>query len=179
MLNNKYRITVVQMNFQRIGILFSTHCKYFFTVLLFLSKFFEIIFQEPSSIIVGSSEFSSTEKSNEVFSTKEQDKELRNTYQEDEPLFKEEYKPSVEVNKIESIILNEEKESLKEEFNLFDKLDNTDTYVTYYVYIVKEEDTLDKILTKYNTTKESISIYNDIENIKPGTKLIIPSTYNE
>ena len=119
------------------------------------------------------------EKSNEVFSTKEQDKELRNTYQEDEPLFKEEYKPSVEVNKIESIILNEEKESLKEEFNLFDKLDNTDTYVTYYVYIVKEEDTLDKILTKYNTTKESISIYNDIENIKPGTKLIIPSTYNE
>lgn len=119
------------------------------------------------------------EKSNEVFSTKEQDKELRNTYQEDEPLFKEEYKPSIEVNKIESIILNEEKESLKEEFNLFDKLDNTDTYVTYYVYIVKEEDTLDKILTKYNTTKESISIYNDIENIKPGTKLIIPSTYNE
>ena len=119
------------------------------------------------------------EKSNEVFSTKEQDKELRNTYQEDEPLFKEEYKPSIEANKIESIILNEEKESLKEEFNLFDKLDNTDTYVTYYVYIVKEEDTLDKILTKYNTTKESISIYNDIENIKPGTKLIIPSTYNE
>lgn len=119
------------------------------------------------------------EKSNEVFSTKEQDKELRNTYQEDEPLFKEEYKPSIEVNKIESVILNEEKESLKEEFNLFDKLDNTDTYVTYYVYIVKEEDTLDKILTKYNTTKESISIYNDIENIKPGTKLIIPSTYNE
>ena len=45
------------------------------------------------------------EKSNEVFSTKEQDKELRNTYQEDEPLFKEEYKPSIEVNKIESIIL--------------------------------------------------------------------------
>ena len=119
------------------------------------------------------------EKSNEVFSTKEQDKELRNTYQEDEALFKEEYKPSIEANKIESIILNEEKESLKEEFNLFDKLDNTDTYVTYYVYIVKEEDTLDKILTKYNTTKESISIYNDIENIKPGTKLIIPSTYNE
>ena len=119
------------------------------------------------------------EKSNEVFSTKEEDKELRNTYQEDESLFKEEYKPSIEVNKIESIILNEEKESLKEEFNLFDKLDNTDTYVTYYVYIVKEEDTLDKILTKYNTTKESISIYNDIENIKPGTKLIIPSTYNE
>ena len=119
------------------------------------------------------------EKSNEVFSTKEEDKELRNTYQEDEPLFKEEYKPIVEVNKIESIIINEEKESLKEEFNLFDKLDNTDTYVTYYVYIVKEEDTLDKILTKYNTTKESISIYNDIENIKPGTKLIIPSTYNE
>ena len=119
------------------------------------------------------------EKTNKVFSTKEEDKELRNTYQEDEPLFKEEYKPSIEVNKIESIILNEEKESLKEEFNLFDKLDNTDTYVTYYVYIVKEEDTLDKILTKYNTTKESISIYNDIENIKPGTKLIIPSTYNE
>lgn len=62
----------------------------------------------------------------------------------------------------------------KDEFNIFDNIDNSDTYVTYHVYIVKETDTIDTIIEKYNVKKESISLYNNIENIKPGTKLIIP-----
>lgn len=48
-------------------------------------------------------------------------------------------------------------------------------YVTYRVYKVLDNDNLDTILTKYNITKEMLSNYNDIENIKPGEKLIIPT----
>ena len=71
---------------------------------------------------------------------------------------------------LDSINLN----NTNDEFNIFDNIDNSDTYVTYHVYIVKETDTIDTKTEKYNVKKESISLYNNIENIKPGTKLIIP-----
>ena len=60
--------------------------------------------------------------------------------------------------------------------DLFSNLDDSETYTTYYVYIVKEEDTIDKILIKYGITKEAFEDYNDITNIKPGDKVIIPKT---
>lgn len=58
--------------------------------------------------------------------------------------------------------------------DLFSNLDSTETYTTYYVYIVKEEDTIDKILIKYGVSKEELENYNDITDIKPGDKIIIP-----
>ncbi len=60
--------------------------------------------------------------------------------------------------------------------DLFSNLDDTETYTTYYVYIVKEEDTIDKILTKYGVTKDDLEAYNTIAEIKPGDKVIIPKT---
>lgn len=63
--------------------------------------------------------------------------------------------------------------------DLFSNLDDTETYTTYYVYIVKEEDTIDKILAKYSITKEDLESYNDITDIKPGDKVIIPKTRGE
>lgn len=60
--------------------------------------------------------------------------------------------------------------------DLFSNLDDTETYTTYYVYIVKEEDTIDKILTKYGVTKEDLEAYNDLASIKPGDKVIVPKT---
>lgn len=51
-----------------------------------------------------------------------------------------------------------------------------DTFQSYYVYIVRDNDTLDEILTKYKTTKEELSEYNNLEEIKIGAKLIIPSS---
>lgn len=50
-----------------------------------------------------------------------------------------------------------------------------DEYVTYRVYKVMDGDTLDSILSKYNITKEMLADYNNIENINPGDKLIIPT----
>lgn len=52
-------------------------------------------------------------------------------------------------------------------------------YVTYRVYKVTETDTIDTIITKYNVTKEMLSDYNNIENIIPGDKLIIPTNQND
>lgn len=102
------------------------------------------------------------------------------------------YTPSIELNKPEKIILepktaiiNQDQTdtnqniTINNEFNIFENIDSADTYVTYYVYIVKEEDSLDKILEKYNVTKEELANYNTLENITPGTKLIIPSQVNE
>ena len=59
--------------------------------------------------------------------------------------------------------------------NIFNPTDEEEKYVTYRVYKVLENDTLDTILSKYNITKEDLSEYNNIENITLGDKLIIPT----
>ena len=60
------------------------------------------------------------------------------------------------------------------DINLFN-IDSGETYSTYYVYIVKEDDTIDKILEKYSITKEELELYNNIESIKTLDKIIIPT----
>lgn len=74
---------------------------------------------------------------------------------------------------LEEMLQNSDKKSF------FDSLDGNETYSSYYVYIVKEEDNIDKILAKYNISKEALASYNDISNIKVGDKLIIPEVKNE
>lgn len=59
--------------------------------------------------------------------------------------------------------------------NTVNPINTEETYLTYNIYIVKEDDTLDKILERSNTTKEKLKEYNDIENIHTGIKLIIPN----
>lgn len=58
----------------------------------------------------------------------------------------------------------------------FDAINEEEKYVTYRVYTVLDNDTLDKIIEKYNTTKEELSKYNSLEDIHPGIKLIIPES---
>ena len=69
-----------------------------------------------------------------------------------------------------------EKQEIKnEQKNIFDNyLNETDEYSTYYVYIVREGDTIETILSKYNTTKEKLEEYNNLDEIKLGDKIIIP-----
>lgn len=59
--------------------------------------------------------------------------------------------------------------------NLFDNLKMEETYSTYLVYFVKENDNIEKILDKYKITKEELKNYNDLSNIKVNDKLIIPT----
>ena len=66
-------------------------------------------------------------------------------------------------------------ENNNENIDIFNGINSDDGYVTYRVYRVMEGDTIDKIIEKYNTTKEELEKYNDLGDIKIGDKLIIPS----
>ena len=87
-----------------------------------------------------------------------------------------------EVREVELPIINPEPEEEPEtmvtnentNINIFSNPDE-DNYVTYHVYPVTEGDTLDKILEKYNVTKEDLAKYNPNLDIHPGDKLIIPA----
>lgn len=92
--------------------------------------------------------------------------------------------PTINIENVnENININEntninENINTNESVNLFDNISNTETYSTYYVYIVKDSDTIENILEEFKVTKEELSNYNDISNIKANDKLIIP-TNNE
>ncbi len=111
------------------------------------------------------------EPSKEVFLIKEE----RN-----KDYFIEEYTPAIEIPTPKNIILDNPQEQIPDNnFNIFDNISSQETYSTYYVYIVKEEDNLEKILEKYNVKKDDLANYNNLDNITKGTKLIIPSLNNE
>ena len=85
-----------------------------------------------------------------------------------------------EKENIESVVNKEElsrinTDDVKSFFDNFD--DNNEVYSTYRICIVKENDTIENIILKYNITKEVLEQYNDINDIKIGDKLIIPSSY--
>lgn len=50
----------------------------------------------------------------------------------------------------------------------------TDTYKTYHIHIVKDNENLEMICEKYKSSKETLLEYNDLNEIVPGDKLIIP-----
>ena len=53
--------------------------------------------------------------------------------------------------------------------------DEKKDYSIYRVYVYSDNDTLDSILNKYKVTKEELEEINDLTNLKPGVKLVIPS----
>lgn len=59
----------------------------------------------------------------------------------------------------------------KIETGLFDK---EEKYITYKVHIIRDNEAIDEITTKYNVSKEELEKYNDLNNIVLGTKIIIP-----
>lgn len=50
-----------------------------------------------------------------------------------------------------------------------------DKYITYKVHILREGETIELVMDKYNITKDELKKYNDLENIIIGSKIIIPS----
>lgn len=75
------------------------------------------------------------------------------------------------LNKNEEVVSN----NVNINTNIFDNMSDSETYSTYYVYIVKEDDTIEKILDKYGITKEDLENYNNLESFKPYDKIIIPT----
>ncbi len=58
---------------------------------------------------------------------------------------------------------------------IFKTSEESESYSSYKVYIVKENDSLDSIIADYNVSLETIEIYNDISELKIGDRLIIPN----
>ena len=54
---------------------------------------------------------------------------------------------------------------------------DSEVYVTYNVLIIRDGDTIDSILEKYNVTEDELKKYNDLSNLQLGDKLIIPNSY--
>ena len=86
---------------------------------------------------------------------------------------------------IEEEVLNNQNQQIKEPTNrettktdineiLNDINNDNEIYSTYCVYIVREGDTIESILSKYSITHEILGEYNDLSEIKLGDKLIIP-----
>lgn len=75
----------------------------------------------------------------------------------------------------ESEIIEENlQENRVETVNIFDNIEDSETFKSYTVYIVREEDTIESIVQKYSVDKEALAEYNEIDELKLGDKLIIP-----
>lgn len=63
-------------------------------------------------------------------------------------------------------------------YSLFSSFSGSDeSFSTYSVYIVRENDTLESIMSKYKVHREELEDYNDLNNLMIGTKIIIPTHY--
>lgn len=83
---------------------------------------------------------------------------------------KEENMNIKEIEQDKNITVNEENVG-----SLFTSLkDSEETFSTYAVYIVRQEETVETIMEKYSITKEELENYNDISSIAIGSKVIIP-----
>ncbi|HAB66398.1 MAG TPA: hypothetical protein DCE23_03425 [Firmicutes bacterium] len=49
-----------------------------------------------------------------------------------------------------------------------------DEYITYHIHLVKAEDTIESISQKYNSNIDYLKEFNNIKELKPGEKIIIP-----
>lgn len=106
------------------------------------------------------------EEINKIVQTKETEKE---TNEENTTI--EEKKEVISKEKAMEIA---DKKIAKTDMNIFNINDDTETYGTLLVYIVKENETINTIITKYKTTVEELEKYNNLKDLTTGTKLIIP-----
>ncbi len=79
----------------------------------------------------------------------------------------------------EEPVMKENKPTLKVN-SLFASLgDESDTFTTYSVYIMRENDSLEKVMDKYKVKKEDLEMYNDLSTVELNSKVIIPTKNNE
>lgn len=91
----------------------------------------------------------------------------------EEPVIKKEVEP-LEKEEINEVVEDRCIETKEDVGSLFDTISGEETYKTYKIYIVRENDTIESIISKYEIEKETLEIYNDLTEIKLGDKLIIP-----
>lgn len=95
-------------------------------------------------------------------------------------LEEKERKEIMEENIVENEVEETEEENercIEEEAPVVSSITSEEIYQSYKVYIVREGDTLESILTKYNVTKEQLDDYNDLSNLEINSKILIPCSY--
>ena len=120
---------------------------------------------------------------NVIASLKEKEEE-----EEEEPLFQdvnnaflepvdilEEDDRSIKEMKIEENKKEEEKEKRESEDTIISNMKGeTNEYATYHIYMISDVESVETICTMYNSNLNILQDYNDLANITPGDKLIIP-----
>lgn len=88
----------------------------------------------------------------------------------------------IEDKKEEPVIKNDTQEEVKTTTDtkvmnsIFSAFANTEeTYTTYSVYLLRENDSIENIIENYGVTREELSYYNDLDNLNVGSKIIIPT----
>jgi len=113
------------------------------------------------------------EENRDLFDEVEENEELEELIeklnQEEEIKIIEEEKKDDERNEIEEENIGEEKEMIIEEVQK-----EEDTFVTYNIHIMKENETIDSVCSTYKTNVNILENYNDLTNIIVGDKIIIP-----
>lgn len=61
--------------------------------------------------------------------------------------------------------------------SIFNNISNEEKYVTYNVYQFTSGDDINDIVEQYHTDIDTVRNYNNLANLKPGDKIIIPKPY--
>ena len=69
---------------------------------------------------------------------------------------------------------NDEGNTMTSIFSAFK--DTDETFSTYSIYIIRDGDSLDTVINKYKTTRDILAEYNDLSDVRIGTKIIVPSS---
>ena len=73
-------------------------------------------------------------------------------------------------------IIDNKKENISEQINsIFSNIGDSNVYVAYNVYIIREGDTIEKIVDKYDITEDELKKYNNLSDLKLGDKIVIPA----
>ena len=120
---------------------------------------------------------------NVIASLKEKEEEA-----EEEPLFQdvnnaflepvdilEEDDKTIKEMKIEENKKEEEEEERESEDTIISNMKGeTNEYATYHIHMISDGESVETICTMYNSNLNILQDYNDLANITPGDKLIIP-----
>lgn len=82
--------------------------------------------------------------------------------------------PHIETNEKVNNKEVEEKENKVNKVNILSNVVDDEKYGTFIVYIVRQNETVNSILEKYNSSLEELEKYNDLKELGVGSKIIIP-----
>ena len=99
----------------------------------------------------------------------EEDEEIQEEFIE-EDLKENPTENDEERDKVQEIEIVKESENV-----LMQNIDKDSEYTTYHIHMVKEGETVETICTMYNSNINLLMDYNDLSNLTPGEKILIPS----